>query len=903
MPEKLRSISIIILLISVIVLVGIILYLRYRRRHTRERFAFLALLTISTLAASVILPILHNQSIWGIIAFTFNEIFNANIPIKEPTFAEQALAVLVLGLVSNMILKIHQNWRAELQNKRQQEDERQHALSIHGVNSMKQMQDVSNIFVSRTLVSEINQDQYELSKRPSETPWHIDVAEILMMISQQYQIEQQKDWYQEQKCYISAYGKNKEEICIYCCSEEPSVIDIQKLLKFIDQEVIKIKRIIIAVEKGDDPKIDIVVSGWEIEKRYRKELISDLVDFSKYINSLKKRFYEQKIYHISELKLKDIIVPRWAVWVTTDQEPIDIESEILKWSRNEDVNRHFTLLGHVGSGKSTLALKISMTLIEQNDFRVPILIDLSELASRDLSNFNPLEDWAKTFEINYNALLKLHREGRLLVIFDGFDKMNPIRFDQNVLGQFETLWSYAKPRKSKILMTGSPHYFESFSQLEEALKLQNQSIGIQGVALALTNLSESNITTISKKFSPSINSKIMSLVHSCMKEAESEGSWGRSVLEIFSNPLNLVHICTFWHQFKDLFPKEHQVNFALIVKRLLEFRYEYYRNTRQSSLLTKYEMEYLLTGIAVDILKQKSRTNKISSEACRSIIDSLLLSSKKNEILSRLQMVQENRDSNVILVHLTSSGLLTKALFKNTHSLKFASDAYLQCLYSKFYVSPLTQQDEKGRIKYDIISQTLKGTSLEEFSKLTLILSSNLLASELRNFYLLDSAFEVSIFNHIYKPPKVLAPRLVTNFLNLLVVRDNRQNELEETSILGIFFSYVMFVLFAYFIGFPEESSGNELTLSFHDLGFILQYLIALTIMLVISVSLAIFSRQFLKGNDGKPASFIRSSTIKIKIWYLTCRQLGLPDKTLDGSLNKKLLDKIRFQLKDIAIH
>lgn len=425
MNEELKSWLIILLLIGIPILLGITIYIYLKRRYTKERFAFFAVFTLAALAFAIITPILGTQSIWGVIILAINHLLGLNIPYIEPTIYEQVLAVIIFFICANFLFRVHKNWESEVMTIRQYEnDKRNKRSSIYkdffaqfkafiGSNNKLELYDKGSNLKSQKI---LGKHDYQ------KLPWHENVAEIFELISNQYKIDAQTDWYNETNCFVSEYGKENEKIHIHCCLEEPKKSEMDKIITFAKQTSNKPSKIIIAIHKSGIRKKQ-QLKNFDIEYRYKDELLEEIVDFTNYKNYIKKRFSQNEIDIGTELSVSDMYVSSSGILETNNENIANIDKYILKWS-DERSSKHIAVLGQYGQGKSVLALKITDELLQKSTKRTPILMELRGKSPRNLSPLEIIATWASNFRIEPQAILKLHNEGKLLLIFEGFDEMD-----------------------------------------------------------------------------------------------------------------------------------------------------------------------------------------------------------------------------------------------------------------------------------------------------------------------------------------------------------------------------------------------------------------------------------------------------------------------------------------------
>jgi len=96
--------------ISVLLISAVVLYLifKYRRRYTRERFAFVATFTMVSLLTTGVLPLLAGESFLTLLIRIINHFSEQTLPLPEKAgIASQMLVVMIFIYVCRSIVNIH----------------------------------------------------------------------------------------------------------------------------------------------------------------------------------------------------------------------------------------------------------------------------------------------------------------------------------------------------------------------------------------------------------------------------------------------------------------------------------------------------------------------------------------------------------------------------------------------------------------------------------------------------------------------------------------------------------------------------------------------------------------------------------------------------------------------------
>ena len=189
------------------------------------------------------------------------------------------------------------------------------------------------------------------------------------------------------------------------------------------------------------------------------ELLNDFIDFKpvleKYIQFYKQEdIYKKNLYVDVNLALE------------TGQLIEPINKYINSWIDNP-YEQQITILGEYGSGKTTFCEKLSYDLSidyikDPVKKRIPLLFKL-----KDIGSMNSIESAVTDYlvnkqklEINYRTFECLNKNGKFLIILDGFDEMPWPANKNNVIKAFKEIDKLVE-QKSKIILTCRTHFFKS----------------------------------------------------------------------------------------------------------------------------------------------------------------------------------------------------------------------------------------------------------------------------------------------------------------------------------------------------------------------------------------------------------------------------------------------------------
>ena len=533
--------------------------------------------------------------------------------------------------------------------------------------------------------------------------WRSQVRDLLVMSSNQYSV-QDKDWHSEQSAWLCKYGH--QTIVVYCILTKPTAEEINRVYNFFSNNSdADIARIIVAIE--DDifgqtlPKVR--VGNLDVELKYKRQWLDNLVDFTNYFQHLNKQFNEMEISTGDGLTLND-------TYTHSSADIVDLKSDIdkhhvknteqylLDWVRTGPAHQHMTLLGEYGQGKSVLSLKLALSMINNGCDRIPIIIELRGKSPRNETVADLIASWAARFHINVRAMQRLLQEGRLLVILEGFDEMDMVGNALRRLEHFKRLWEFARYEKSKIIITGRPNLFLDNNEARQYLHLNNNSSSIFTVkAVNLRPFNRQQIKQALRNCNEVTKTEILEL-HDIVGD-------GDNFVDLISRPSTLYQTSVIWQSLD----KNH-INSASVINEFINHAYKRQSQKLQTIgptgiepfVLSAKEREYFMLGVALGMVKQNGYSNQITKTDLENII-AKLLDEIPNEVskdhatgtplLQRLNDEQSPLGS--VFNDVRASGILVRDL-SSSDSFKFAHKSFLELLFAKVFVG--TRTDDENQV-------------------------------------------------------------------------------------------------------------------------------------------------------------------------------------------------------------
>jgi formylglycine-generating enzyme required for sulfatase activity len=225
--------------------------------------------------------------------------------------------------------------------------------------------------------------------------------------------------------------------------------------------------------------------GREVQVYGREEFIDHLANFQPYLAKLRADYEQSEIErYFVPLKIREERAGE------AETNPVDLDTFIGEWLAAPERN-HLSLLGDFGTGKTWFCRRLAWRMATAGG-RIPISIAL-----RDYSRAYDIEQvltdaLANRFGVElaggYKTIRRLSDEGRLLLIFDGFDEMERRASDYRTA--LENFWEIAKlisPR-AKILLTCRTAFFRH--RTEESEVLEGKPKGAAREAVRVVNRDE-----------------------------------------------------------------------------------------------------------------------------------------------------------------------------------------------------------------------------------------------------------------------------------------------------------------------------------------------------------------------------------------------------------------------------
>jgi len=584
--------------IPVIIFVGClvsIVVISYRAKkgkfsHVREQYAFQTSALLIGLAGETIVAILSGYSFWDVVAALLG------IDTSEPvvvTIIGYIVIAVVFVICCKAVFDIYQKWSGPISR-------HQHQMDVDTANMFDIFRDAAVFLVAKF---EGNSDLkvyrpipnligFDGSEAVDQLPWHLEFAKIYSIMSNQAHIDPAKDWHPQQHCFISDYA-GEHKLAIYCTVNMPRRDELEQFAAYIRQFQVSYFKIIIAVKEGQQDDFKATRGDQTIEYIFKCNALRNLVDFTDYYHAID-TLYAKPLMEHTDVCVEDIYVDP-DCRLETGGENFALSPYVKEWLE-EPGSRQLALLGDFGQGKTMFSLYLTHQLIHTRYERIPILIPLRNKSPRNSSPVEILSYFAAQYGIAPEALSILNANGKLLLIFDGFDEMDLVGNDDIRKRHFRSLWKLVLP-KSKVLITGRPNYFLSRSEMASALGFQPDSGSApycEGLCLQPFQVDQIALALRSAK--DSVRGGIQYIIKT---------KPSTSFLDLISRPSHLFLVSQIWET-RQLEQKYQNLTSAVIINEFLRNCFE--RQAAKGSrdpyfYLSSIEREYFMIGIAARMYK------------------------------------------------------------------------------------------------------------------------------------------------------------------------------------------------------------------------------------------------------------------------------------------------------------
>lgn len=677
------KIYIYIIILLIIAIIAIILYFKIRKRYTRERYAFFYIKISASLILGVIDALTTNFIIqalnWCIINLGKKPIPDANMS----DFQMCSIVALVSGFLIIGYL-IFVNWNGPKSIREKNNYEVNHKL-LYALYYYFKYDDSKKLY--KPNITPLNLPQEDIKRK--EEYWHLKAARLLNCWDKRFRINELSDWQNSHNFFISNYGLDKyEKIGIGCFKNKEFdvkelVITIQSYLKRQDIKVF------VAIEDSDIYQSQNIENA-EVVFIGKEYLLDHLINKDIYTSKIKQEYCDKVLYTGSEITIDKIYTESPCVYINHEEKSdgnIDsIEKYILNWLEDCTQQQQLAILGQYGQGKSVLSLRLAyLMLCEGKSKRIPIIVKLGGIFPKGNISAALLASWCHDNHIGTSDLLDLHSEGRLLLIFDGFDEMMLAGTEEMQRECFGEIWKFSTP-KSKIIITGRENFF--IDNIEMNIKLRSsKNDNSYCIILKLQNFKRNQIENALRNEKNKKRKEILS--------AYDRSGVNGSFADLISRPSLLSITGWMWNKITKDSTKD--INSAYVINRYLQACYERenektYKNY-DNIVLGANERAYFMQGIAVAMSKINIFSNWIDSNSLEKIViklyqnipDEISRMDLQESLKTRLTNKHGNEASWIILNDVRSCGILIRDISSDVF--RFSHKSFFEVLVANHFAT------------------------------------------------------------------------------------------------------------------------------------------------------------------------------------------------------------------------
>jgi NACHT domain len=605
--------------ISVIAAVVTIAVWLLRRRFTRERFAFYAVGSISTLAAAHLTASLSGRYVWDLAVQVIAELTGRHIEIVSPGKSELLVATIPIVILSFAAMSFFKNWP---ESGGRISDFDLHLQSLHDNNGLiyAAVRDLqARLGRHPTLEEEPGQHNTptdEIYLPTDDSQWRNQALRLLTLADHSIDIPL-TGWDDRAQAWFGRV-RNRETLCVV--APRQAVLDVASEIALVREVAAAVPASnveVFVVTHEDSPAKTTEIESANVTNVCRADLLRRLSKFDDYSRELLARVGSSPLPD-SNLTLTDVFAPLDVR--DTSGEVTDLTTSLLNWIDSPN-SGHIALLGDYGQGKSSAVQVLAYRALKgEIDLggRTPILVELRGRSPRDQSPIELLGGWAAEYGLDPRALLELNRAGKLLLIFDGFDEMSLVGDRRLRLSHFRTLWQFATPN-SKLLFTGRPNFFFDNVELQTAL-LTDARTGSSGrpscVVWQLEMLSKVQILQILEAYPIRVKLRIAEIIDAPRAD---------KFVEIVSRP-SVLHAAAVLSSHGQLNVGAETSSFSLVAQ-FVEgvYRRQADKDMRERSfmILSSAERAYFMRGVAGYMVANRL-PNQITASELDRLVDDLL---------------------------------------------------------------------------------------------------------------------------------------------------------------------------------------------------------------------------------------------------------------------------------------
>jgi hypothetical protein len=691
-------------LLASILALGLVVRAKVQQREqVREEYAFKCLSAITSLVVLAVASISSKESLVDQIFSLFARVIGHPVPEAPPVpFSEKALIGLIIAIAIYAIIVSHGKWRGELSADEVDRERMKRSNSL-----ILQALDEGRRLAKRQPRRVVHKEQRRID--PVAIPdepnrvWYDHARELfeLWRHSSSLTGDGRPGWDPEAKCWVGDEQLGRGTIFLFCVTEKPNAEELSVFAEYARKRAgTKAAAIYCTYRNNNGRRASI--PEMEVEKKItlisEEFLYRNIVDFSDYKTEIIRRV-EKEHFAGSTVSISDIYT---ASAISADTEGRHTVSNNLgdflnDWSQ-QPAGSHLALMGEYGQGKSTGALMYVYDSIRSGNWesggRIPLLIELRGKSPANLSQTDLMAVWGQQYKFQASALMKLLIDGRLILIFEGFDEMANVADAESRVAHFRSLWRFAFPR-SKIIFTGRRNLFFEDRELNVVFRTANEG-----------NLTSFCRVLHLKPFDTAKIENSLRWVSSDMRKEIIDASLsGPKIFDVVSRPSLLYIVASLWSQLRSLL-SQGSITSATVIDLFITHSYAR-QETKERDLnfmtLTTTERRYFHEGVAV-YMASRGGTNQIANSDLRAIIVRLFNAYPQDVHISdevifeterpalKLRMADVDEAIEYIVTDVRTHGILVNDIGRR-ETFRFAHKSFYELLAAKVHAFELLDLD------------------------------------------------------------------------------------------------------------------------------------------------------------------------------------------------------------------
>ncbi|MDO5895724.1 NACHT domain-containing protein [Agrobacterium sp. Azo12] len=708
-----------------VALAAYIIWMKWNARHSKPRFAFYTVLTLSALAMTTLGALMAVDwfgvaiDVLSVLGFPQN---NANVLASSywakliEKFVVAAFGATAIMFIARFAQRALSSWEGPLTMnavRLQEEGKANHIVALAVAEISSKLSKQNDPIVDRRLV--------DWKQQIAPAPNAVDFNELARMAFLNHLPEASIDegaWRQQSNTWVGTMfgpeaGK-ESQLLVMIFHTRPTTEELRRRIDILQPSKYSIINAVVEEFIGDSPlhiqleDLNVVLWGYA-------SLVRAGLPLHGYARQLIKQFTQNTVGG-TQATLAETFVR--AKVMSSHGQTIDLRDVIDHWV-TEGGRKHLAITGEYGQGKSTAMLEFCVDWAKRflggfavNE-RVPLLIELRGKSPGELPPIDFLAQWGTRYGFQAEKLFALIRSGQAVLIFEGFDELKNAGRQFERHEHFNALWRFAYPG-SKILFTGRPNFFIDQSERNSTLRIDENSGAASNAfteMYAIQMFDEVDVVSACRAYPDEIRVGIKNTFND-----------HPDFREIVMRPSMLPVVATIWPEIQNAERSGLDITGSMLLERYLSAVYarkeaelendraSFQTPTLGSYLLLPRAIREALTLAVVWEMAVGDLRNTISrsqfDQVIQRVFDNVLRAMQSSEVRSptleeaklvSARLASENREEFLekVCTDVASAGLFVPDPVGGPSNLRFAHKQYFEFLIAKFTWVRLAMSDSE----------------------------------------------------------------------------------------------------------------------------------------------------------------------------------------------------------------